>query len=490
MTFPFDNTWARLPEAFFRRVDPTPVRAPRLLQLNDDLAEQLRTDPEWLASDDGVAVLAGNRRADGAEPLAMVYAGHQFGSFVPQLGDGRAILLGEITDTAGVRRDVQLKGSGPTPFSRQGDGRSALGPVLREYLVSEAMAALGVPTTRSLAALATGEPVMREGPIPGGILVRVARSHIRVGTFEWFAARRDHENLKILADYTIRRLDPEAARSDRPYHALLEGVVRRQAELIAHWMQFGFIHGVMNTDNMAISGETIDYGPCAFMDGWHPEKVFSSIDHSGRYAFARQGSIGLWNLTRFAETLLPLLHESEERAIAEATEILESYPEQHTSALRRRLTAKIGLTPSESSWELVQQLLQIMADDQADFTLTFRHLPAALDSEQDSDADVLPFMRLFDSQDRIEQWLVRWRQQHADTDRSQAQDRMRRHNPVFIPRNHRIEQVIQAAYAGDLTPFRKLHGVLQRPYEQQPDCSEYEQAPQPHEIVRATFCGT
>src|ERR1700727_251609 len=309
--FPFENTYAALPDGFFARVAPTPVAAPRLIKLNRPLAVRLGLDPNRLDSPEGAEILAGKRVPDGADPIAMAYAGHQFGHFVPQLGDGRAILLGEVIDADGVRRDIQLKGSGPTPFSRRGDGRAALGPVLREYIVSEAMAALGVPTTRALAAVTTGEQVFRETALPGAVLTRVAASHIRVGTFEYFAARRDTEGTRTLADYAIARHYPEVAHGKRPYRAFLEGVISRQAHLVAQWMLIGFIHGVMNTDNTSVSGETIDYGPCAFMEAYDPATVFSSIDANGRYAYGNQPRIALWNLTRLAEALLPILVQEE-----------------------------------------------------------------------------------------------------------------------------------------------------------------------------------
>jgi len=325
LQFPFENLYARLPERFYARVEPTPVRAPRLIQLNCQLALDLGLDPTWLSGPEGLEVLAGQRVPDAAEPIAMAYAGHQFGHFVPQLGDGRAILLGEVIDREGIRRDVQLKGSGSTPFSRGGDGRAAIGPVLREYVVSEAMAAIGIPTTRSLAAVTTGEMVSREILLPGAVLTRVATSHIRIGTFQFFAARGDVKGLRLLADHVISRHYPEAAHDERPYRALLELVTVRQAELIARWLLLGFIHGVMNTDNMSIAGETIDYGPCAFIDEYHPAKVFSSIDRKGRYAYANQPQIATWNLARFAETLLPLIEEAEHKAIALAVGALDRF---------------------------------------------------------------------------------------------------------------------------------------------------------------------
>jgi uncharacterized protein YdiU (UPF0061 family) len=340
---PFDNSYARLPDRFFARVAPTPVAAPRLIRLNVPLAIELGLEPAWLESDAGVQSLAGNRVPEGAEPIATAYAGHQFGSFVPQLGDGRAILLGEVIDREGTRRDVQLKGPGRTPFSRGGDGRAAIGPVLREYIVSEAMAALGIPTTRSLAAVTTGQPVARETMLPGAVLTRVATSHIRVGTFQFFAARGDTDAIRLLADHVIARHYPAAADAAKPYRALLDAVIHAQAELIVQWLTVGFIHGVMNTDNMSVAGETIDYGPCAFLDEYDPGAVFSSIDRGGRYAYGRQPGIGLWNLTRLAECLLPLLDEADDVAVAEATEALDSYSPAVDTAYRRGFRRKIGL---------------------------------------------------------------------------------------------------------------------------------------------------
>src|SRR5713226_3255793 len=325
--FPLQNTYAAPPAHFFARGAPTPVDSPRLIKLNRPLAIRLGLDPDRLASPEGTEILAGKRIPDGADPIAMAYAGHQFGHFVPQLGDGRAILLGEVIDADGVRRDIQLKGSGPTPFSRRGDGRAALGPVLREYIVSEAMFALGIPTTRSLAAVITGENVMRETMLPGAVLTRVAASHVRVGTFQFFAARGDTDGVRRLADHVIGRHYPDLAQADRPYHALLDVVIARQAELVARWLLVGFIHGVMNTDNTSISGETIDYGPCAFMDEYNPATVFSSIDEQGRYAYANQPRIALWNLTRLAECLLPLFSDAQEKAIEEAQIVLGDFAE-------------------------------------------------------------------------------------------------------------------------------------------------------------------
>ncbi|MBC8356177.1 MAG: YdiU family protein [Planctomycetes bacterium] len=486
MPFRFDNSYARLPDAFFAAIEPTPVSAPEMIRLNHRLATELGIDIARLDSPESLAILAGNQLANGSEPLAMAYSGHQFGGFSPQLGDGRAILLGEVVRHDGVRHDIQLKGSGQTPFSRRGDGRSALGPVLREYIVSEAMAALGVPTTRALAAVATGDNVLREGLMPGGVFTRVAQSHIRIGTFQWFAARKDHDSLKVLADYTIERHYPEAQHAENPYRDLLDGVIERQAKLIAHWMQLGFIHGVMNTDNMAVSGETIDYGPCAFMDAYHPAKTFSSIDHQGRYAFANQGPIGHWNLSRFAETLLPLLDDDPTQAVAEAVAALDAFADIHRTELQKRFTAKIGINDGDvDDWNLVEGLLAAMTDGEADFTLVFRHLSDALDSRDDETVT-----RLFDQPEAIVEWLSVWRARLYDVDRDQAVALMRRTNPVFIPRNHRVEEAIAAGYDGDFAPFHRLNEVLQQPFTAQPEFTEYEAAPADNEVVRATFCGT
>jgi uncharacterized protein YdiU (UPF0061 family) len=488
--FPFQNTYAALPANFFARVAPTPVAAPRLIKLNRPLAVHLGLDPELLSSPEGAEILAGKRVPDGADPIAMAYAGHQFGHFVPQLGDGRAILLGEVIDADGVRRDIQLKGSGPTPFSRRGDGRAALGPVLREYIVSEAMFALGIPTTRSLAAVITGENVMRETVLPGAVLTRVASSHIRVGTFQFFAARGDTNGVRQLADHAIARHYPDAASAERPYHAMLEGVVARQADLVARWLLVGFIHGVMNTDNCSISGETIDYGPCAFMDDYDPAQVFSSIDEMGRYAYANQPRIALWNLTRLAECLLPLFSDDKDKAIEQAQLILGEFAEKFTTAYQAGLRAKIGLfTQRDGDEALVQDLLDAMAKNQADFTLTFRHLAeAARDTDGDENARAQ-----FTDPAVLTEWAVRWRQRIADEPQS-ATERyaaMRMVNPAFIPRNHRVEAVIQAALNNDdYAPFEELLAVLAKPFEDQPEFIGYADPPQPDQRVTQTFCGT
>jgi uncharacterized protein YdiU (UPF0061 family) len=420
----------------------------------------------------------------------MAYAGHQFGHFVPQLGDGRAILLGEVIDADGVRRDIQLKGSGPTPFSRRGDGRAALGPVLREYVVSEAMAALGVPTTRSLAAVVTGESVMRETMLPGAVLTRVASSHVRVGTFQFFAARGDTDGVRRLADHVIARHYPDAAKADRPYHALLAGVIARQAELVARWLLIGFIHGVMNTDNTSISGETIDYGPCAFMDHYDPATVFSSIDEQGRYAYANQPRIALWNLTRLAECLLPLFSDDQEKAIAEAQALLGDFSEKFTAAYQSGLRQKIGLfTARDGDEALVQDLLDAMAQNHVDFTLTFRRLGDAA-RDPDNDREV---RQLFAEPVAFDEWAAHWRKRIGDEPQSVAERSaaMRAVNPAFIPRNHRIEAIIDAAVnRDDYAPFEELLQVLSKPYQDQPEFADYAEPPKPEQRVLQTFCGT
>jgi len=489
----FDNTYARLPERFFARVNPTPVTTPRLVQLNLELARSLELDLHALASEQGVQILAGNRIAEGSEPLALAYAGHQFGYFVPQLGDGRANLLGEVMGPDGVRYDIQLKGSGPTPFSRSGDGRAALGPVLREYIVSEAMAALGVPTTRALAAITTGEQVFRETILPGAVLTRVAASHLRVGTFQYFAAQGDTEAIRSLADYAIARHYPEAAGKKRPYRALLGGVIARQAHLVAQWMLFGFIHGVMNTDNTSISGETIDYGPCAFMEAYEPDKVFSSIDHQGRYAYSNQPRAALWNLTRFAEALLPVL-ESEEgnesTAIASANQALAAFDPTFAAARTAGLGRKLGLfTEREGDALLAEDLLQRMTTNGADFTLTFRRLCDAVAGSQ-GDEDV---RNQFADAGAYDLWACEWRRRLDEEPISEEAraTAMRLANPAYIPRNHVVEAALVAAVERrDFQPFEDLLKVLSDPYEERPDLELYVTPASPEQCVRQTFCGT
>jgi uncharacterized protein YdiU (UPF0061 family) len=489
--FAFDNSYARLPERFFARLPPTPVARPALVRLNESLALQLGLDPERLITAEGIEVLAGNRVPDGAEPLAMAYAGFQFGSWVPRLGDGRAILLGELIDRDGVRRDVQLKGSGPTPFSRNGDGRAGLGPVLREYIVSEAMAALGIPSTRSLAAVTTGERILRETHQPGAVLTRVAQSHIRVGTFQYFAGQRDQDALRLLADHVIARHYPDASHADNPILALLTLVIERQAALIAQWQLVGFIHGVMNTDNMSIAGETIDYGPCAFMDSYHPDTVYSSIDHRGRYAFANQPSIAHWNLVGLANALLPLIAADEATAVALGTEVIQTFPDRFEHFYRAGLQRKLGLSETlEGDAALAQDLLTRMAENGADFTLTFRGLIELADPSSGNDERV---RGLFDDPAAFHQWALRWRGRFASEKRSSAERRndMRSVSPAFIPRNHRVEEVVRAAVQeSDFEPFERLMKVLASPYEDQPTQEHYAAPPRPDQVVRETFCGT
>jgi uncharacterized protein YdiU (UPF0061 family) len=482
---PFDNTYARLPERFFARLKPTPVAAPRLIRVNQVLAEQLGIDPASLEAEAGARLFSGNEIAEGSAPIAQAYAGHQFGGFSPQLGDGRAILLGEVVGRDGLRRDIQLKGSGPTPFSRRGDGRAALGPVLREYLLSEAMAALGVPTTRALAAVVTGEMVPRETMVPGAIFTRVAASHLRVGTFQYFAAQGDVEAVRLLADYAIARHYPAAAETAEPYRAFLDGVVARQADLIAQWLLIGFIHGVMNTDNTAISGETIDFGPCAFMDAYDTQAVFSSIDYQGRYAYGNQPNIAFWNLTRLAEALLPLLGADEEAGIASAKEALGGFAPRFQSAYDAGLRRKIGVVGTgEADTALAHDLLRVMAENGADFTLTFR----SLSDEDDEAARVL-----FADGAAFDDWAARWRRRLAEEGATPETRRaaMRAINPAYIPRNHIVEQVIQAAVsADDFGPFEEFLEILSRPFENQPGRERYALPPAPDERVMQTFCGT
>jgi serine/tyrosine/threonine adenylyltransferase len=486
---PFDNSYARLPARFFARLDPTPVRAPKLIALNAPLAHDLGLDPDALAAPEGVAMLAGNAVPEGAEPLAQAYAGHQFGGWVPQLGDGRALLLGEILRPDGRRFDLQLKGAGRTPFSRMGDGRAWLGPVLREYLVSEAMHALGIPTTRALAAVTTGEEIARETMLPGAVLTRVASSHIRVGTFQFFAARRDEEALRVLTDHALARHYPDRAAAEVPALALLEAVIERQARLVAHWMGVGFIHGVMNTDNSAVSGETIDYGPCAFMDAYHPGKVFSSIDQLGRYAYGNQPQIAVWNMAQLASALLPLIDADEARAVERATATVHGFAAVYEAAWLDVFGRKVGLgTASEADAALIQDLLTAMAANGADFTRTFR----ALSKLPQDPGDDEPARAEFADPTAFDAWAATWRARLAREPGGwgQSQALMAKANPAVIPRNHRIEEAIAAAVAGDLGPFERLARVLVAPFAEDPADADLRLAPSEQEEVRRTFCGT
>ncbi len=469
----FDNSFAALPPQFHAPQVPAKVPAPKLVKLNEGLARKIGIDPADLTVD----VLAGNMVPEGAEPVATAYAGHQFGGFVPQLGDGRAVLLGEVIGPDGVRRDIQLKGAGRTVFSRNGDGRAVIGPVLREYVVSEAMAALGIPTTRALAAVTTGDLVRREGLLPGAVLTRVAESHIRVGTFQFHFARRDTESLKRLLNYTIARHYPAAAEAGNPALAFLEAVMQRQAELVARWMQVGFIHGVMNTDNMSVAGETIDYGPCAFMDSYHPETVFSSIDRQGRYAWGNQPQIAHWNLAQLGSTLLTLVDRDAEKAREAAQAVLDRFPLLFSEAYHKGFARKLGLEAVEKP--LVSGLLTAMANNAVDFTLFFRHLGALAEG-----GSAEPVRALFEQPEAFDEWAKGWLPLGPDP------AVMRAVNPVYIPRNHRMEEMIEAAEKGDYAPFERLLEVLSNPFEARTEFAQYENPPQPDEVVRATFCGT
>jgi uncharacterized protein YdiU (UPF0061 family) len=489
----FDNTYAKLPDRFYERIAPTPVRAPWLLKLNVELARDLGLDLEGLSREELARIFSGNEIPSGATPIAQAYAGHQFGHFVPQLGDGRAVLLGEIVDRHGQRKDLQLKGSGPTRFSRRGDGRAALGPVLREYILGEAMHHLGIPTTRGLAIATTGEDVLRERPLPGAILTRVASSHVRVGTFEYFAARQDHEAVKILADYVIDRHYLHLKNTERPYVALFREITLRQAKLIAQWMQFGFIHGVMNTDNMAVSGETIDYGPCAFMDEYEANAVFSSIDQQGRYAFGNQPCIALWNLSSLGMCLAPLLSSTEDEAVSYVRDTLtffeDSFFEAWTTTFQRKLGLKETHEPSAEEEKLVRDFFELMSKHQPDFTLCFRHLSKSL--TENSDAASL--RTLFGHSPEFEGWLSAWRAYGNATSIESRTRSMLAANPAFIPRNHRVEEAILHAMANDLTPFERLVDALCLPFDDRSDRPELQvlkAAPRPEERVTQTFCGT
>ncbi|MEZ5741338.1 MAG: YdiU family protein [Burkholderiaceae bacterium] len=475
-------------EGFYARLQPTPVKAPSLLLFNEALAADLGMN--LAAGDHDAAHFSGNTLFEGSEPIAQAYAGHQFGGFSPQLGDGRAILLGEVIDPAGRRFDLQLKGSGPTPYSRRGDGRAALGPVLREYLVSEAMQALGVPTTRALAATLTGERVYRETALPGAILARVASSHLRVGTFQFFAGNGGPDAVRRLADHVIARHYPDLADTGNRYLALLDAVGRRQAALIARWMQIGFVHGVMNTDNMTVSGETIDYGPCAFIDAFDPDAVFSSIDETGRYQYSNQPPIGQWNLARLAETLLPLIDADQDRSIELATGSLERYMAHYDAQWLAGMAAKLGIeSAGPDDKALIESLLSVMDQGEADFTLTFRRLAqVAKDPSQEA-----PFLAGFGDAAPAREWLSRWQARLRDDPAppGERSRRMNQVNPAFIARNHRVEQVLAAAIdEGDLAPFHRLAGILARPFDEQPENAEYAAGPQPGGRPYRTFCGT
>jgi uncharacterized protein YdiU (UPF0061 family) len=501
----FDNSYARDLAGFYVPCQPERVPAPELLFFNHGLAEELRLglgahDPAALA-----AIFSGNRLPEGATPIAQAYAGHQFGQFSPQLGDGRALLIGEVIDRYGRRRDIAFKGSGKTPFSRRGDGKAAIGPMLREVLIGEAMHALGIPTTRALAVVATGEQVYRDRPLPGATLTRIADSHIRVGTFEFFAAHASVEQVRKLAEYTIARHAPELVGAEDRHLSFLRAVAERQAALVAQWMHVGFIHGVMNTDNMSLAGETIDYGPCAFMEAYDPKAVFSSIDASGRYAFEQQPRIARWNVTRFAETLVPLIAADQQEAIEKATEVLDAFPERYRLHWLKGMRAKLGLDGQidegdereRADTALAEDWLKLLHANKVDFTLAWRRLADAAEGKDG------PLRALFGEHQALDDWLLCWRARCAAED-AQAPasgredpavaraERMRGVNPWLIPRNHRVEEALEeASERGNLEPFEQLLAALHAPFEEHPELSRYaEPAPEPFMRTFRTFCGT
>jgi uncharacterized protein YdiU (UPF0061 family) len=487
--FAFENTFVRDLGGLYEPWQSARVPASRLLLLNTDLAAELGLDAEALASPAGVAILSGNDVPAGSTPVAQAYSGHQFGGFSPRLGDGRALLLGELIDVNGARRDLHLKGSGRTPFARGGDGKAAVGPMLREYLIGEAMHGLGIPTTRALAVVATGERIRRETPLPGAVLARVAASHLRVGTFQYAAMQNDPTLLRRLADHAIARHHPQAAEAENPYLAFLSAVIDVQASLIARWMHVGFIHGVMNTDNMTISGETIDYGPCAFMDAYDPATVFSSIDHGGRYAYGNQPGIAQWNLTRLAETLIPLIDPDDtEAAIAAATTLLYGYEDRYQEAWSAGMRAKLGLPEGGAPEDLVliDDLLTLLKAQRVDFTSVFRALAVAVRGE------ATPARSLFIDPPSFDAWSERWSARLA-TQAAPPQaiaDAMDRVNPVYIPRNHLVEEALAAATADDLEPARRLLEAVTRPFEARPGLEAYADAAPAEFGGYQTFCGT
>tara|TARA_Y100001970_G_scaffold253905_1_gene329131 strand:- start:4045 stop:5493 length:1449 start_codon:yes stop_codon:yes gene_type:complete len=478
------NSYLKLPEEFYEKRDPTPVSSPSIIVLNQELAKDLKIK---LDERECVDFFSGNKLPSGSEPIALCYAGHQFGNFVPQLGDGRAILLGEITAN-NVNYDIQLKGSGITKFSRQGDGRSALRPVLREYIISEAMHTLGIPTTRALAAVSTGDEVIREKLEPGGILTRIAKSHLRVGTFEYFASRQDWKNLKILADYAINRHYPDCNGTNNPYLSLLEQVAEKQSKLIAKWMSIGFIHGVMNTDNTSISGETIDYGPCAFLDEYDPGKVFSSIDHGGRYAFGNQPSIASWNIASLAGCLISLINQDTKIANNLASEVLEKFSISTNQYIYDEMCKKLGLNSEmKKNQELTRDLLKIMNKENIDYTLSFRFLSDHLRNPDGSELN-----RLFGNRTEIDEWIDKWKNilKKDSISLEKTSDLMDSINPIYIPRNHNIERALNMANEGDLSEFYLLNEVLKNPFLDKDEYKRFQAPPQESERVLQTFCGT
>ena len=486
MPIAFDNSYVKLPQRFYANQSPVPVSDPKLIAVNHALAEYLGIDPLWLESDEGVNVIAGNELPIGSEPIATVYAGHQFGHWNPRLGDGRAVLLGEVIAKDGERYDIQLKGSGITPYSRSGDGRAPLGPIVREYVVSEAMAAFGIPTSRTLAAVTSGDGVYRESRLDGGVLARVAKSHIRIGTMQYFASIEDTEGLKLLVDHIIERHYPQAAESDVPALAMFEQVMRRQAYLIARWQGIGFIHGVMNTDNMLLSGETIDYGPCAFMDTYDSAALYSSIDHQGRYAYRNQPTIANWNLACLAQTLVPLFDGDKEKSVEIAQNTLSQFAEFYQQQYLKIFNQKLGLSTSkENDEELIQDFLELLQNNRCDFTLAFRRL-----GELTLNADAMK--SLFDFPKSFADWLSRWQARCAEESISaeERHQQMMNTNPAFIPRNHLVEEAIQQAYSGDFSMFHRLNQRFEKAFTYDDADHELALPPRPNQIVQQTFCGT
>ncbi|KAB7616322.1 YdiU family protein [Amylibacter sp. SFDW26] len=484
----FNNSYASLPEVFYTKQKADPAPAPSWIKTNDALAKKLGIDVSFLNSNAGLDMLSGRAVTDGSYPLAMVYAGHQFGGWSPRLGDGRALLLGEVIGTDNIRYDIQLKGSGRTPYSRGGDGKAAVGPVIREYIVSEAMAALGVPTTRALAAVTTGEDVIRETRLPGAILTRVAQSHIRVGTFQYFYAQNDKASLKTLADYVIDRHYPKAHGTENPIQAMYNSIVTRQAKLIALWMKYGFIHGVMNTDNCQIAGETIDYGPCAYMDTFHPMKVFSSIDEQGRYAWGKQPHLAHWNLSRLGEALMPIWGKDDDTTTAEISTALDTFSDTFNENFYAAFAQKLGLPELDSqSAPFLETTFETMTSNKIDFTLFFAHLRRSTDPTYQE-----KLINLFETPEAAGIWLGQWDTLKAKSGISanDSQTAMDTANPIYIARNHRVEEAIQAGLQGNYEPMNALHDILQNPFTQQDGAETYEAAPEATEIVQQTFCGT
>ena len=477
------NSYIGLPEEFYQQINPTPVKNPSLLIFNDELANSLNIE---LTEDDKLNFFSGNKIPNDSIPVALNYSGHQFGNFVHQLGDGRAILLGEVRNK-NETYDIQLKGSGQTKFSRQGDGRSALGPVLREYILSEAMHHLGIPTTRSLAAVATGEHVVRDSFEPGGILTRVAKSHLRVGTFEYFASRQQWEDLKLLADFAIQKHFPEIRETDNHYLELLRKVASNQSILIANWMSVGFIHGVMNTDNFTISGETIDYGPCAFLDEYHPGKVFSSIDQSGRYAYGNQPSISSWNLASLAGCLIAFIDKDSDKANELATEVLENYSIDTNQRILDLMCMKIGLDGSKkNNQEILRNLLKLMMDNESDFTITFRSLSDILLNNSDN------FLAQFHQKDEVSGWINNWKSALNSENKNVGEIilNLNNTNPMYIPRNHQVQKAIEESYLGNFKVLEEMLDVLKNPFQENVSLSHYSEAPSEQQRVTQTFCGT